>query len=326
VASFVLDGAMVIAGVPGATPEQTTIVIGTDAASVVAVDTSGAMSWSTPVGEPEFVIRDIQATQAGESVVAGTSSLYEYDLWLARLDAQGQLVSSTAPDPNRGGPHADTLLRADESLVVVGSQPGVDGFIDHAGAFTYDAALEPIWEAALWGNFVEPVEPAELSDGTIIIVANRVQPYEGTQIWSIGLNLSALDPNGALLWTIAEICSVDIGARVPALASLSDDTILVGLIRDGGNELLRYDQDTLVSRERWPAYSSYPQIIADDQGGAWLVDDGEDGSHVAYWHPDPARRWVGSGTITGGVRDAWLEPGRRIWYTTWTGEVFAVSI
>jgi hypothetical protein len=86
---------------------------------------------------------------------------------------------------------------------------------------------------------------------------------------------------------------------------------LVGLNRDDGHEL---------------RYSSCRQIIADDQGGAWLVSDGISGSQVAYWHPDPARRWVGPMVGTGGVYDAWLEPGRRIWFTTSSGEVLAVSI
>lgn len=327
VTNFAMDGARAITGIPGPTPEETTIVLGTDPASLIAVDTSGSVLWSTSMGEPGFMIQDVQRTDTNETVVAGAStSDVDFNLWLARIDSQGQIVSITSPDSSRGAPHADTLLRADGSLIVVGFRPIDSGLNDQAGVFAYDIAFARIWDAGLWNLATEPVEPTELSDGTIVVVARRGELFEGTQFRSLGFQLDALDSNGQSLWGKSEICSVDIGARVPGLAALSDDTILVGLDREEGNELLRYDQDTLVSRERWPRYSSYQQIIADDQGGAWLVGDGGSGSYVAYWHPDPARRWIGPTSGTGGVLDAWLEPGRRIWYTTSTGEVFAVSI
>ena len=328
VVNFARMGAGAIAGVPGPTPEQTTIVLGIDPASIEAVDPSGAQLWSTPLSESEFVVRDIQVTQAGEYVVAGTSSIYEWDLWLARLDAQGQVISSKPLDPSRGGPHADTLLRADESLVVVGFREINDGLADSAGTFAYDAALDSNWETTTqWGDYRHPIEPTELSDGSVIVGGDYLQSFEGQEIWSRGLHLTALDPMGEVLWTETELCSVDIGAEIRALAALSDDKILISMHQDGGDELLVYDQDSLVSREQWPLfYASHEQIFADDQGGAWLVGDADTGSYVAYWHPDPARRWIGEPANTGGVIDAWLEPDRRIWYTTGTGQVFGVSI
>ncbi len=319
-----------IAVLPGPVPEQTTVFVARGAqAEIVALDVEGNELWVTAPDAFGSQARPgpLRALEDGSIQAVGwygDEEAYEPRLlWTARLDAQGG-VSSYFEFEERSLAVGDPLLRADGSMVVVG---GYDGELYHYdnGVWGFDSAGSTLWSALPWGEdpIIEaPKGATEQSDGTVMVLYSTAVTLGGLDDVAFnGVGLIAFDPaDGDELWRSSVECDeppFEPSVRARNIAALSDGTLLVVGDRVFTSELFHLDAaGELISRERWPDLDETLQVqdvIADEAGGAWIAGPlvGSEGAWVGYWHPDPARRWIGGAANP--YRDIALEPDERLW-------------
>jgi uncharacterized delta-60 repeat protein len=199
--SLAPDGRLLVAGFMS-------LADGTADAVVHALDSDGEVLWEhrhDGAGAGIDAAIELVALPDGDVAVAGysTSDVQEndWDIWLRRLDAEGQEVWTVLREA-KGGDRAQAIARAPNGDLVVGGFVYVSGAALDAWLARYTAGGDLLWERSDDGpgSFADAVNDVTVTDeGTIVAGGYDFVDDEGFDAW-----VRHHDGDGTLLWSHRE--------------------------------------------------------------------------------------------------------------------------